>query len=196
MAPRQLLRQGRLTLEHSHAGDQPVAHVKRAALPQQAVVGQVDDGELAVALAAVGRRRGEALGVDQLRLELVDASHEGREQAHRPAAEVVVAQLELRGALEQQGEALARREDRRRLLDPGRGCLLGEQARAEPGHRVDRERFVRSIEQRLDATHRRLHGALVADDQQRPVRFEAGFDEPAEAGGQDLRLTRTRHAVD
>ena len=176
--------------------EQEVARVERPPLRQHPVVGQEDLGELALAVAGLLGPGGEAPGVDQLLLARVDPAHERPEQRRRPAAEVVVAQVELVDPLLEHGQAIGGRGGHGERVEAGRARLVGQQAGAEAVDAVDRRLLVRLAQRRLGPAAQGAGQALaVGQDEDLARRAPAGH-QPGQPPDEHLGLARARAADD
>jgi hypothetical protein len=78
----------------------------------------------------------------------------------------VHAQRELVDVLEEHRQAVGRGDRRDERVEAGLERLVVQQARAEPGHRVDRELLEAAVEQALDAGAQRVRRGLRAGERE------------------------------
>ena len=135
-----------------------VAGVERALLGQEALVGEVQLRELALA-GSVGllRPRREALRVDQLLLQPVDASDHAGHERGRARAQVVLPQRQVVEALEEHREPVGAAERHDERVQAGLERLVVQQSRTEVVDGVDVQLLVGILERVLE--QRRMRAA-------------------------------------
>ena len=174
-----------------------VACVERARLDQQALVREVELGELALP-GPVGllRPRREALGVDAVLLQPVDARDDARHERGGTAAEVVLAQRQVVEVLEQHRQPVGAPERHDERIEPRLQCLVVQDARAEVCDRVHRELLVRAVDRVLQERAQPAGGRGRGDEREDRVGMRAVGHEPGETLDEDGRLAGPRPGDD
>ncbi len=181
----------RVGSQQAEALQHEVADVERAGLLEQALVGAVEVGELALAGVLLGQRGrpGRIVGRrHELVLEPVDALDDRAQRRARVAAQVVVAQRQLVDPLQQHGQSVGGAYGRHERIQPGLVRLVAQQARTEAVEGGDRQFLVGAGEAVLEPLAQRVGGrGRVAEDEQRLRRRALGH-EVRETLGQHGRL--------
>ena len=174
-----------------------VAGVERVGLDEQSLVREVELGELALP-RAVGliRPRREALGVDAIVLQPVDARDDARHERGGAAAEVVLAQRQLVEVLEQHRQPVRAPQRYDERIEPGLQRLVVQDARTEVVDRVDRELLVRAVDRLLQERAQPARGRGGGDEREDGLRMRAVGHEPGEALDEDGRLAGPRPSDD
>ena len=173
--------------------EQDVALVTRSGLVEQTLMDGVDLGELAldrgllvqlVGPLPVGGR------IHQLGLEPVDPAHERGQQRVGPPTEVVVAQRELVDAFEHQGEPVPGAQH-------GAGPLGAAQHElGQLGRRQHEQLLIAAGERHLEPRPQRSRPRRRRHEHDETLRRDPARHQPLKARGDDVRLSRTRDAVD
>ena len=197
----------RLLVQQAEGAQDQVAEVERPALAEQAVVVGVEAAELELArgvrsrgvvvrpLGQPLRVRDVVVGRHHLVLQAVDPRHEAPEQRRRVAADLVVAQRELVDAVEQQRQAIRRRDRREERIDAGFERLVGQQARAEAVEGLHVELLVGRGDERLEPLAHLGGGRRGEGQREQLLGGRPLLDEPAEAPADRAGLAGagTRH---